>query len=99
MLRKPITIDSTQLRYMHELETMPNSKILGYSFVKCLEDLPPMSISKELIGFGSQWFNGNELCDALDIGKPGWYFYLLVIGLHKLGLDDPGIPSEIDPTF
>lgn len=67
--------------YLHELEPTPTSKIVGYNFVKCLEDLPPMNISKEFIEAGSRWFNGNELCDALDLGRPGWYYYVLMVGL------------------
>ena len=67
--------------YLHELEPTQNTQVLGYNFVKCLEDLPPMNISKEFIEAGSRWFNGNELCDALDLGRPGWYYYLLMIGL------------------
>jgi len=31
--------------YLHELEPTPTSKIEGYNFVKCLEDIPPMNIS------------------------------------------------------
>lgn len=67
--------------YLHELEPTQTSKVVGYNFVKCLEDLPPLNISKEFIEAGSRWFNGNELCDALDIGRPGWYHYTLIIGL------------------
>ncbi|KAL9037253.1 MAG: hypothetical protein Q9214_005781 [Letrouitia sp. 1 TL-2023] len=62
--------------YLHELEPTPTSKIVGYNFVKCLEDLPPMNISKEFIEAGSRWFNGNELCDALDLGRPGWSAFI-----------------------
>ena len=67
--------------YFHELELTPNSKVVGYNFVKCLEDLPPMNISKDFIEAGSRWFNGNDFCDALDVGRPGWYHYMLMIGL------------------
>ena len=68
--------------YLHELELTQTSKIVGYNFVKCLEDLPPMNISKEFIEAGSRWFNGHEPCDALDLGRPGWYHYTLMIGLN-----------------
>ena len=67
--------------YFHELELSDTSKVLGHNFVKCLEDLPPMNISKEFIEAGSRWFNGDDFCDALDLGKPGWYHYVLMMGL------------------
>lgn len=67
--------------YYHELEATQTSKVVGYNFVKCLEDLPPMNISKEFIEAGSRWFNGDELCDDLDLGRPGWYHYALMVGL------------------
>lgn len=70
--------------YLHELEPTQTSKVVGYNFVKCLEDLPPMNISKQFIEAGSRWFNGDELCDALDLGRPGWYHYTLMIGLRWL---------------
>ena len=67
--------------YLHELEPTQTSKIVGYNFVKCLEDLPPMNVSKEFIEAGSRWMNSGELCDALDMGRPGWYHYVPMIGL------------------
>lgn len=83
--------------YLHELEPTQTSKIVGYNFVKCLEDLPPMNISKEFIEAGSRWFNGNELCDSLDIGRPGWYHYTLIVGFKwiavRLAFLQRSIPS------
>ena len=70
--------------HLHELEPTQSSKVVGYNFVKCLEDLPPMNISKEFIEAGGRWFNGHELCDAIDIGRPGWYHYMLMIGLNLI---------------
>ena len=70
--------------YLHELEITPTSRIVGFNFVKCLEDLPPMNISKEFIEAGSRWFNGNQLCDALDLGKPGWFHYCCMMGLNAI---------------
>ena len=67
--------------YLHELEPTETSKVVGYNFVKCLEDLPPFNISKEFIEAGSRHFNGDGLCDALALGNPGWYHYALMTGL------------------
>ena len=68
--------------FWHEIEPTPTSKVISYNFIKCLEDLPPMNISKGFIEAGSRWFNGNELCDALDVGRPEWYHYVPVVGLR-----------------
>ena len=70
--------------YLHELEVTPTSRVVGFNFVKCLEDLPPMNISKEFIEAGSRWFNGNQLCDALELGRPGWYHYFCMMGLNAI---------------
>lgn len=41
-----------------------------------------MNVSKGFIEAGSRWFNGDELCDAVDVGRPGWYHYVPVVGLR-----------------
>jgi hypothetical protein len=66
--------------FLHELEATETSKVVGYNFIKCLEDLPPLNVSSSFIAAGSRWFNGDELCDALDLGRPGLYYYLLLAG-------------------
>ena len=67
--------------YLNELEPSETSKIVGHNFVKCLEDLPPFNISRDFMEAGSRWINGDALCNALDLGKPGWYHYALMTEL------------------
>lgn len=67
--------------YLNELEPSEISKIVGHNFVKCLEDLPPFNISRDFMEAGSRWINGDALCDALDLGRPGRYYYALMTGL------------------
>ena len=67
--------------YLNELEPSETSKVVGHNFVRCLEDLPPFNISRDFMEAGSRWMNGDALCDALDLGRPGWYHYALMTEL------------------
>ncbi|KAH7344354.1 transcriptional regulator [Pyrenochaeta sp. MPI-SDFR-AT-0127] len=62
------------LSYNERLVT-PSSLVVGHNFVEALKDLPPINISGGFIQAGSRWLNGDEICDQLGIGKPGWYPY------------------------
>lgn len=66
--------------YLHELDPSGTPKVLAHNFVTCLADLPPFNISREFLEADGRWMNGDELCDALDMGKPGWYHYALMKG-------------------
>lgn len=75
--------------YLNELNMTDTSRIVAYNFVRCVESLPPpISISRGFIEAGSRWLNGHQLCDELDLGRPGLFSYavfagqcVLVIGL------------------
>ncbi|KAI8635656.1 hypothetical protein F5Y19DRAFT_408649 [Xylariaceae sp. FL1651] len=60
---------------MHELTVTKTSRIVCFNFIKCLVDLPPFNVSKEFIEAGSRVLNGDELCDQLEMGRPGWVSY------------------------
>lgn len=60
---------------IHELHVTPTSLIVGHNFVECLKDLPPFNVSSKFIEAGSRVLNGDELCDSLGLGRPGWYSY------------------------
>ncbi|RAL02053.1 oxygenase MpaB family protein [Aspergillus ibericus CBS 121593] len=63
---------------MHELRTTETSRTVAFNFVECVTNLPtPFHISKAFIEAGSRWINGDELCDELELGKPGLLAYLL----------------------
>ena len=84
--------------YLHELEPTQTFKVVEYNFVKYLEDLPPLNFSKEFIKAGSRWFNSDKLCDALDLGKPGWYHYVLMVGL-RWAVKTLAIVHRLIPSF
>lgn len=67
--------------FYYELEVTPTSKVVCEQFVDCIENLPALGISKNLVGSIGRWFNGDELCDILDIGKPRWYHYVPMVSL------------------
>ena len=66
--------------YLHELDPTGTPKVVAHNFITCLADLPPFNISREFLEADSRWMNGDELCDALQMGKAGWYHYTLMTG-------------------
>ncbi|PWY75124.1 transcriptional regulator [Aspergillus heteromorphus CBS 117.55] len=66
---------------VHELRTTDTSRTVAFNFVECVTNLPtPFQISKAFIEAGSRWINGDELCDELELGKPGALAYLSFSG-------------------
>ncbi|OOF92795.1 hypothetical protein ASPCADRAFT_174695 [Aspergillus carbonarius ITEM 5010] len=66
---------------VHELWTTDTSRTVAFNFVECVTNLPaPFHISKAFIEAGSRWINGDELCDELELGKPGLLAYLSFSG-------------------
>ena len=65
---------------LYELSPSASSKVVGHNFVECLRDVPPMNVSREFVEAGSRWMNGKEVCDFLGLGRPGWYYYSLMLG-------------------
>lgn len=69
----------------HELRTTDTSRTVAFNFVECVTNLPgPFKVSKGFIEVGSRWINGDELCDELELGKPGLLFYLAFCGYCAL---------------
>jgi hypothetical protein len=66
---------------VNELRLTPTSEIVCHNFVEFLKDLPPFNISAEFIEAGSRKLNGDNFCNALGMGKPGWYAYACFQGL------------------
>lgn len=55
---------------LHELQITNTSLVVGYNFVQCVKDMPPLNISAGFIEAGSRVLNGDELCDSLGFGRP-----------------------------
>ncbi|KAF9884490.1 hypothetical protein FE257_001677 [Aspergillus nanangensis] len=61
----------------HELRTTETSRVVAYNFVECVGHFRrPYYVSKRFIEAGSRWINGHELCDELDLGRPGGLHYV-----------------------
>ncbi|KAE8381455.1 hypothetical protein BDV26DRAFT_255648 [Aspergillus bertholletiae] len=65
----------------HELHTTDTSRVVAYNFIECVANLPaPFHVSKKFIEAGSRWINGDEICDELELGKPGFFYQLIFAG-------------------
>lgn len=65
---------------LYEVNPTETSKILAHNVIECLALQPPNYPSREYLEAFARWLNGNALCDALGIGRPGWYCWSLVAG-------------------
>ncbi|KAE8396199.1 hypothetical protein BDV23DRAFT_192113 [Aspergillus alliaceus] len=69
----------------HELHTTETSRVVAYNFVECVANLPaPFHVSRKFIEAGSRWINGDEICDELELGKPGALHQLMFAGYCAL---------------
>ncbi|RMZ76277.1 hypothetical protein DV737_g4888, partial [Chaetothyriales sp. CBS 132003] len=65
---------------MTEIKPSPTSATLANNVIRCLENTPPAYASRSFLETGARWLNGNELCDSLGLGRPAWYYWVLVAG-------------------
>ncbi|KAI1175289.1 hypothetical protein F4777DRAFT_588635 [Nemania sp. FL0916] len=83
---------------VHELKVTDTSRVVCYNFIKCLTDLPPFNVSKEFIEAGSRVLNGDELCDELEMGRPGWIPYACFKG-HCWLVSALATAQRLSPKF
>lgn len=65
---------------MNEINPSQTSQVLANNIIRCLENQPPAYTSRSFLEANARWLNGNELCDALGLGKPSLYHTCLVAG-------------------
>ena len=65
---------------MNEINPSQTSKVLANNIIRCLEGQPPGYASRSFLEVNSRWLNGNELCDALGLGRPNIYYWFLMAG-------------------
>jgi len=65
---------------LHEINPTETSKKLANNIIVSLADTPPSYASREFLEANARWLNGNDLCDALGLGRPGLYYWMLVAG-------------------
>jgi len=65
---------------MNEIDPSDTSRILAANVIRCLEAKPPAYASRSFLEVNARWLNGNDLCDALGLGRPPLYYWLLTAG-------------------
>jgi hypothetical protein len=63
-----------------EIKPNQTSQILANNIILSLQGQPPAYASRDFLNASARWLNGDELADALAIGKPGLYYKALVAG-------------------
>jgi hypothetical protein len=63
---------------MHESSPTATSQILAGNVIKSLEGQAPNFASRSFLEVSARWLNGNELCDALGLGRPSLYYWALM---------------------
>jgi hypothetical protein len=83
---------------LYELAPTETSKVLAQNFVKWIEDQPPAYLSKGFMEAGCRWMNGNEMCDALGLGRPSMYSYALFAG-HNIVVSTMAVAQRFIPAL
>lgn len=65
---------------LYEINPSETSKKLANNIIVSLADTAPAYASREFLEINARWLNGNELCDALGLGRPGLYYWMLMTG-------------------
>ncbi|KAK4940787.1 hypothetical protein LTR10_019180 [Elasticomyces elasticus] len=65
---------------MNEINPTETSKILAANIIRCLEAQPPTYASRSFLEVNARWLNGNELADALGLGRPSAWYWALMAG-------------------
>ncbi|KAG4431768.1 hypothetical protein IFR05_012744 [Cadophora sp. M221] len=83
---------------LHELAPNGTSKILAHNFIKWIEDQPPPYLSRGFLEAGCRWMNGPEMCDALGLGRPALYYYVVFAG-HNILVSFLAYSQRFIPAF
>lgn len=72
---------ATMESIMYEcLKPTANSRALAQNLVKALDGVAPIYVPKDYFEAGTRYVNGDEICDAVGIGKPSMYWKAVVRG-------------------
>ena len=80
ILNSHLRLTSSKVLMLYEIKPSETSKILASNVIEALADQPPGYVSKSFLEVNSRWLNGNELCDRLGLGKPGFFYWILMAG-------------------
>ncbi|KIY00284.1 uncharacterized protein Z520_03969 [Fonsecaea multimorphosa CBS 102226] len=65
---------------LNEINPSNTSQILANNIIRCLENQPPTYASRSFLEVNARWLNGNDLADALGLGRPGPWYWALMTG-------------------
>ncbi|OAP58007.1 hypothetical protein AYL99_07097 [Fonsecaea erecta] len=65
---------------LHEINPSNTSQVLANNIIRCLENQPPTFASRSFLEVNARWLNGNDLADALGLGRPGPWYWALMAG-------------------
>jgi hypothetical protein len=63
-----------------EIRPSETSKVLANNIILALQGQAPTFASRDFLNASARWLNGNDLADALGLGRPGLYYWALVAG-------------------
>ncbi|KAF4624441.1 hypothetical protein G7Y89_g13727 [Cudoniella acicularis] len=69
-----------------EINPFSTSRILANNIILSLQGQAPAYASRDFLEASARWLNGNELGDALGLGRPRLYYWGLVAGLDRKGI-------------
>lgn len=65
---------------LYEINPSPTSRVLAFNLMAALSNSPPIYASPNMLYATARWLIGHELSDALELGRPGWWYYILMVG-------------------
>lgn len=69
---------------MNEVDPSPTSRALASNIISSIANVAPAYPSRAFLESSARWCNGDEICDALGLGRQSWpwswYFKALVAG-------------------
>lgn len=75
--RAKIIMESLLISEIHPSDM---SKVMANNIILSLQNIPPSYPSRDFLTASARWLNGDELSDALGLGKPNLYYKALVAG-------------------
>lgn len=64
----------------YEFQPSDTSRLLARNIIRALENTPPAYASRAFLETNARWLNGNAMCDALGLGRPPLYYWILTGG-------------------
>jgi hypothetical protein len=83
---------------LFEIAPSDTSRALAHNMLASLARTPPLYASLEMLAASGRWLIGHDLGDALDLPRPGWYYYVLMFGQCLL-FSTSGYAGRVSPWW